>query len=253
VANILYENWALSQWRRFIVAQVTRDVTKTLNYFQGQCPVSVGRFTYGIDMMTVFSWGEGTSLTFGSFCSIANGLRVYIGGNHRTDWVSTFPFGHIFKPHLTDVKVPGHPSSKGNIVVQNDVWIGAAATIMSGVTVGNGAVIAANSHVVKDVQPYEIVGGNPAKHISFRFPEPIIARLQELCWWDQPLEVIKKMIPLLMTTITDDLLDALFQLKGGTQQSGMNVRPDASHGIAPAHVAAIEALLSKMAQQSPLK
>lgn len=73
--------------------------------------------------------------------------------------------------------------AKGQVLIQNDVWIGQNATIMGGVTIGNGAVVAANSHVVKDVQPYSIVGGNPAKHIKFRFSEEIIEKLQVIQWW----------------------------------------------------------------------
>lgn len=84
-----------------------------------------------------------------------------MGGNHRTDWLTTYPFGHIHKDIFTNFSGVGHPATKGSVVIGNDVWIGTNVTIMSGVSIGDGAVIANNSHVVKDVLPYSIVGGNP--------------------------------------------------------------------------------------------
>ena len=124
----------------------------------------------------------------GKFCCIAPDVRVFLGDEHRTDWISTYPF----EGFITD-----HQSSKGNVVIGNDVWVGYGATIMSGVTIGNGAVIAARSHVVKPVKPYEIVGGNPAKHIRFRFDAEIIELLEILKWWDMDETSIKKILPLL--------------------------------------------------------
>lgn len=133
--------------------------------------------------ITLRQWGEGAQLKIGNFCSIASNITVLLGGNHRTDWVTTYPFGHCKNfPDVAPVK--GHPKTNGNVVIGNDVWIGSGATIMSGVTIGDGAVIAANSHVVKDVAPYSIVGGNPAKHIKFRFTEEQIKSLLQIQWWN---------------------------------------------------------------------
>lgn len=111
-------------------------------------------------------------LVIGSYTSIGPDVRVFLGDEHRTDVVSTYPFTKS--------------STKGDVTIGNDVWIGYGATIMSGVTIGDGAVIAANSHVVKSVKPYEIVGGNPAKHIKFRFDVETIGLLLSLKWWDRP-------------------------------------------------------------------
>ncbi|MEL7205445.1 MAG: CatB-related O-acetyltransferase [Pseudomonadota bacterium] len=111
------------------------------------------------------------------------------------DWVTTFPFGHIFQDSLGGENIVGHPSSNGDVVVGNDVWIGSGATLMSGVSIGNGAVIAANAHVVSDVEPYAIVGGNPAKHLKFRFDKEIRNLLLELRWWDLDEATIREIAP----------------------------------------------------------
>ena len=158
----------------------------------GKSPVRIGRFTYGIEHLVVREWGEGAALNIGSFCSIATSVTVFLGGNHRLDWMTTFPFGHIFQEQLGGCDISGHPSTNGDVTIGNDVWIGHGSTIMSGVTIGSGAVIAANSMVVKDVMPYEVAGGNPAKVVKRRFNDEIKALLLQLAWWDLPVEVIKE-------------------------------------------------------------
>jgi chloramphenicol O-acetyltransferase type B len=147
-------------------------------------PMNVGKYTYGHDAITIFSWGEGVKLIIGKFCSISGGCKIFLGGNHRTDWVTTYPFGHISTHIFNTFDGKGHPATKGDVVIGNDVWIGANVTIMSGVKIGDGAVIANNAHVVKNVEPYSIVGGNPAKLIKLRFEPHVIKRLLEIKWWD---------------------------------------------------------------------
>ena len=163
----------------------------------GNSQIRVGRFTYGYEHADVYQWGEGANLEIGSFCSIAGGLQVFLGGNHRVDWASTFPFGQVFRKSLGEFDISNNSQSNGDVVVGHDVWIGSKVTIMSGVRIGDGAVIAANATVTRDVAPYEMVGGNPAKHLKFRFEESVRSRLQALRWWDQPIEVIRKLAPLL--------------------------------------------------------
>ncbi|MBF0627357.1 MAG: CatB-related O-acetyltransferase [Magnetococcales bacterium] len=153
----------------------------------GNSQISVGRFTYGFENLAVLQWGEGASLTIGSFCSLAANITIYLGGNHRTDWITTYPFGHIFINELGGTDIKGHPTTKGDVMIGNDVWIGSGVTIMSGVKIGNGAVLATSSTVVKDVMPYEIVGGNPARSLKKRFVEDIINLLMQLRWWELPL------------------------------------------------------------------
>jgi len=132
----------------------------------------------------------------GNFCSIAGGVNIFLGNNHRTDWVTTYPFGCINKDVFNTFN-EWYTQTKGDVIIGNDVWIGSFSTIMSGVTIGDGAVIAANSHVVKNVEPYSIVGGNPAKFIKYRFNKDQIEKLLEIKWWYWDDEKINKYIPLL--------------------------------------------------------
>lgn len=168
-------------------------------------PFSIGDFTYG--KPDVRWWGEPVNLTIGKFCSLAKGVKIMLGGNHRTDWISTYPFsGRSLQQTFPEARdILGHPSSKGDILIGNDVWIAEDATIMSGTSIGDGAVIAAGAVVTKSVKPYEIVGGNPAKHINFRFSDDIIALLLEIKWWDWDIDIIRQRIPLLMSGDIDSL------------------------------------------------
>lgn len=169
--------------------------------------IDVGRYSYGLQNVKML-WPQ-ADVKIGSFCSIAPGVKLLLGSNHRTDWLTTFPFGHIYEDKFGAEKVEGHPATNGNIVIGNDVWIAYGVTIMFGVTIGDGAVIAANSHVCKDVKPYEIVGGNPARHIRFRFTDEIIELMLRLKWWDLPDKEIKELIPILMAKPDLDKLKSL--------------------------------------------
>lgn len=157
----------------------------------------IGDFSYGCP--EILHWGEAAQLKIGKFCSIANGVKIFLGGNHRVDWVTTYPFSgpKLSKIWLGKRRIEGQPATKGDVIIGNDVWIGYDATILSGVKIGDGAVIGANAVVAKDVRPYAIVVGNPAKEVRRRFDEEIIQKLLEIRWWDWPVEKIKKNIPLL--------------------------------------------------------
>lgn len=129
------------------------------------------------------------SVNIGKFCSIARGVTFIIGcANHKMDGPTTFP------PSLLGLK-PTHPENvckrDGNINIGNDVWIGAGATIKSEITIHDGAIIASGANVVKDVPPYAIVGGNPAKVIRYRFDDDTIAEFLKVKWWDLPDAHIK--------------------------------------------------------------
>jgi len=158
---------------------------------------SVGKHSYGMQNIKVHSWGEGSNINIGKFCSIAGNVNIYLGGNHRTDWITTFPFGHIGKGTFNKFNGVGHPKTNGDVIIGNDVWIAENVTIMSGVKIGDGAVIANNTHVVKDVEPYSIVGGNPGKLIKYRFSQEQISKLLEICWWSWSDEKINEECSLL--------------------------------------------------------
>ena len=183
---------------------MTNDVIKT--GVIGKSHFSVGRFTYGFENLTVRQWNEGAALKIGAFCSLANSINIFLGGNHRTDWITTFPFGHIYQDKLGGSDILGHPSTKGDVVIGNDVWIGFGVTIMSGIHIGDGAVVAANACVVSDVAPYHIVGGNPAKSIKRRFEDDIVEILLQLKWWDLPLENIKNITKILSSKPNKSIL-----------------------------------------------
>jgi chloramphenicol O-acetyltransferase type B len=159
--------------------------------------LNVGRHTYGHESIEIRHWGEQATLTIGSFCSIADRVMVYLGGNHRIDWVTTYPFPAFADRWESARGIEGHPATKGDVTIGNDVWVGSGATIMSGVTVGDGAAIAAGSVVTKDVEPYAIVGGNPAGLIRHRFAPEVVELLLGIAWWEWSDERIDAAIPLL--------------------------------------------------------
>jgi len=193
------------------ISHFFRKMPQETKYLIGKSLISIGAYTYGGENLTVKEWGEGASLRIGSFCSISNNLTVFLGGNHRTDWITTYPFGHVNQSHFGSAPRQGHPSTRGNVSIGNDVWIGANVTIMSGLTIGDGAVIAAHSHVVSDVLPYEIVGGNPAKPIKKRFNDDIIQKLLKLQWWTLKTKTISIIQKDLCSPPTAELIEKLIQ------------------------------------------
>ncbi len=162
--------------------------------------VRIGEYSYG--QPTIRHWGENCSLTIGKFCSIADQVMILLGGEHRTDWVTTYPFNYFMPEHRTN---RGHPKTKGDVVIGNDVWIGMGATILSGVRIGDGAVIGARALVSKDVPPYAIAAGNPARVLRYRFDDRTIARLLEIRWWDWPPALLEPAIPLLLSSDVEGL------------------------------------------------
>lgn len=163
----------------------------------------IGRGTYGNPQ--VLSWRDGTALEIGSFCSISDSVTIMLGGEHRTDWVTTYPFSKLF-PEAGGFR--GHPHTKGDVVIGNDVWIGYGALILSGVRIGNGAVVAARSVVRGEVKPYSIVAGNPSRHVMFRFDQATVNSLEEIAWWDWPMAKIKEAWPLLLSGDAEAFVNA---------------------------------------------
>lgn len=177
--------------------------------------IIVGDYTYYDDFEDVSNFEKnvkylfdftGDKLVIGKFCMIASGVTFIMNGaNHLTDAISTYPFAIFGKgwEHAMDGKA--YPN-KGDTLIGNDVWIGYNATIMAGVTIGDGAIIATKSVVTKDVEPYTIVGGNPAREIKKRFTDDTIQRLLKLKWWDWNIEKITKNLQHI-TNINVDILE----------------------------------------------
>ena len=140
---------------------------------------------------------NGDRLKIGKFCSIACGAKfLFTSGNHSLRSLSTYTFPIFFEEWGLDAKdICSAWDNKGDIVIGSDVWIGYEALILSGVTVGDGAIIGSRAVVTKDVPPYTIVGGVPAKPIRRRFDGAVIERLEKLRWWDGDIEAIRRSIP----------------------------------------------------------
>lgn len=181
------------------------NFTKIMNY----CDLSkviIGNKTYGEIHVTDFSPAD-TKLYIGSYCSIAPNVRFLLGGEHQLYSISTYPFKVQCFGELREA------SSKGDIVVKDDVWIGDGAIICSGVTIGQGAVVAAGSVVTKDVAPYAIVGGNPARFIKWRFDEQYRKVLCEIDLVKLFDSFTKEKIPLVYEDLNEDILNKLLEKK----------------------------------------
>lgn len=159
---------------------------------------AIGRFSSG--HLTVTDCTPGRTLTVGQFCSFAQGTHVLLGGEHRSDTVTTYRFGSRppFRDRYSHL-AEGNSVELGDVVIGNDVWIGAGTIILSGVTIGDGAIIGAGSVVRRDVPPYAVAAGNPARVARLRLPEEQIQALLRIAWWDWPLEQIEETIPLLLS------------------------------------------------------
>ncbi len=150
---------------------------------------------------------NGDKLKVGKFCSIACGAKfLFTSANHTMHSISTYPFPIFFEEWGLDVtNITSAWDNKGDIVIGNDVWIGYEAIVLSGVTIGDGAIIGTRAVVTKDVPPYTIVGGIPAKPIRKRFSDEVISKLLELQWWNWPENKIKENIDVIQSGRIKDL------------------------------------------------
>ena len=183
--------------------------------------IELGDYTYydddtdptGFERNNVlFNYPEfGDRLVIGKFCAIAQGTTFIMGpANHRTGSASTYPF-NVFGGAWTEA-TPDHMSQlprKGDTVVGNDVWLGRECVVMPGVKIGDGAIVAAYSVVTRDVAPYTVAGGNPARFIKNRFDEELTGLLLRLKWWDLPPEELLGWLPVLCDENLESLRAAL--------------------------------------------
>lgn len=167
----------------------------------------IGDFTFGHPRVRFPE--TGAKLVIGRYGSIADGVEIFLGGNHRLDFVTTYPFGALTELWPEAAGIGGHHVSNGDVTIGHDVWLGSGCVILSGVTIGHGAAVAARAVVTKDVPPYAVVGGNPAKLIRMRFEERIVERLLASRWWDLPRQRIAALVPLLQGADVEAFLRAV--------------------------------------------
>ena len=164
------------------------------------------KYQFGIGsygMPQVHDWDEGHVLRIGAYCSIADGIQILLGGHHRDDWITTYPFPAMLPEAAA---IPGYGFSRGDVTIGSDVWLCTGCIILSGVTIGHGAVVAAGAIVTRDVEPYSIVAGNPARHLRWRFEAATRHALLESAWWSWPEDEIRTIAPILCSNDVQALL-----------------------------------------------
>jgi acetyltransferase-like isoleucine patch superfamily enzyme len=198
----------LKQMRR--VWLYTRLAARSLDRLVADGTVEMGDHSYGIPRVLAWDAPDGTRrsgrVIIGRYCSIAGDVTFLTGGNHRTDFVSAYPFRIRWR--MPGRSEDGNPYSKGDIRVGHDVWIAEGANILSGVSIGHGAVVAAFSVVTKDVPPYAIVAGVPARVIRRRFTPEQVEALLRIAWWDWPDSKVRDAVPLLNGRDVQAFIDA---------------------------------------------
>lgn len=191
IAEYLKKRAFQKQWRE----KNGHNETVPLNRFDQSC-VSVGNYTYG--GLFVLTFKQGPKLKIGHFCSIGPEVKFLLSSDHCFTHPSTFPFRAKF--------LPDHPwegESKGDIVVEDDAWLGLGATVLSGVTIGQGAVIAAGAVVTRDVPPYAIAAGAPARVVKYRFPEETVRALLEIDYGSLDRQTALQHLDSLYRDVTD--------------------------------------------------
>ncbi len=179
----------------FLIACLAYLPLHAVRFLESNTWMDVGKWSYDCDLQMMFPYDK--CLKIGSFCAFAPGVKMIHRGDHRTDWISTFPFMGFPSGWSNATQLQGHPTGKGPIIIGNDVWIGTGVTILSGVTIGDGAVIGANAVVSKDVPPYAIAVGNPARVVKYRFSSDVIETLLRISWWNWPDDEINDVVRLL--------------------------------------------------------
>ena len=182
--------------------------------------ISVGVGTYGEPTVHAWDRGPDTRLQIGSYCSIANDVTIVLGGEHHSEWITTYPLRVM--NDLPGAWHDGHPATKGDITIGNDVWVGLGSTILSGVSIGDGAVIGAGSVVTTDVPAYAVAGGNPARVIRSRFRPEIVEALERIQWWRWPHDRILDAVELLCSDGVEAFVERFDPARGedGTEPAG---------------------------------
>lgn len=202
IKNVFKNHYYRRKWRLLNKHNDTR-IYKKIDFSK----VKVGKYTYG--PLDVYEWGaKNEKLLIGNYVSIAKDVKFILGGNHRYDIISTYPFNKKF---FDNKKVEAY--SNGPIIINDEVWIGINSIIMSGVTIGKGAIIAAGSVVTKNVPAYAIVGGNPAKIIKYRFQEILRKQLLDFDLANIDIENIKCNMDLMYTPLDSKIISQIKEIQ----------------------------------------
>ncbi|MBU1362388.1 MAG: CatB-related O-acetyltransferase [Gammaproteobacteria bacterium] len=200
--------------KKFLFRQAERRLKKVPALYRGQARFELhypGKYSFGVGsygLPKVHDWDEGATLHVGAYCSIALNVQILLGGHHHSEWLTTYPFSS-----MVPGDIPPCSFSRGDVVIGNDVWLCSNTIVLSGVTIGDGAIVSAGSVVTKDVEPYSIVAGNPAQHVRWRFDPVTRAALLETAWWTWPAEEVSRVAPMLCSGNIDSLLEYAKQRK----------------------------------------
>lgn len=187
------KKYLLKIWNNLLGKQESPRFHRYQTEFRKRYPnFHMGKSTYGIPV--VRQWDKDATLFIGAYCSIARNVQIFLGGNHRTDWVTNYPFPAFYfeARHIKNFR-----TSRGDVVIGNDVWLCENCTILSGVKIGHGAVIASGAVISRDVEPYAVMAGNPAKLVRWRFDEETRMALLKAAWWDWPEQEVLSVVDLL--------------------------------------------------------
>lgn len=176
--------------------------------------IQIGEATYSPTQLLV-NYAEQGNLTIGKFCSIGTDVRIYLGGNHRSDWLTTHPLHKYFNPkgHI-DSDIPGYPGTNGDVTIGNDVWLADRVVIHSGVIIPNGCIIGSDS-VVREydndfLNEFGIYLGNPLQKVGTRGQAALLHLKLSIPWWDWPMEYIKEIYPLLQASDYKPVVEYFF-------------------------------------------
>nr|WP_049962414.1 CatB-related O-acetyltransferase [Oribacterium sp. FC2011] len=195
------------KYKRIISHDLCMEDIRKWAYSTNEClrkrtDVSIGDYTYGCPF--VRTGGGIAKLTIGKFCAIARDVSIQLVSDHHLDWISAYGLGSIIHG-LSTRCTKDDLVYKGDVEIGNDVWIGERVIILPGVKIGDGAAIAAGSIVTKDVMPYTLVGGVPAKRIKDRFDKDSVAKLLEIQWWNWDADRIIQAKDLIESSAVDEL------------------------------------------------